>query len=342
MQKIADTKEKTNFLLACQEILDLGKCENITHYAGLRDYLVHDVIVVTANSEVHCRAIAERIQTSLKEADIFFLSSLKNIHPKLTPSHKWVVIDCEEFSTMIHLMTESERSYYDIDSLLEKICKSKFVFESKKSDKIVKTDSSFDNLDDSIEISQDYFDLEDDEGTSFNANSLKKTTKTSDRKQFSNKLSTTVKQEPEKKATDAKKKTPVKKATTKAKSAVKKPSKAKVESIKKEDIKPKKTVVKKITKAVVMKAIVKTSVPKKATKATAKTTTSKVADKKVAKTTTVKAVKAKPAKEVVKSAKATKVKAETPIKKPTKAKASGKKTEKTASEMVNKTRKAIR
>lgn len=154
MQNKTSNKEKINFLLACQEILDDSKCENIVHYSGLSDYLVQDAIVVTANSEIHCKSSAQKLERSLMDAGVFFLSSLRAVKPQITPSNKWAVIDCEEYSVMIHVMTEGERVEYKIDDLLMKIASKKDIFETKSStNENFVQNNEFDNLDDDIDLS---------------------------------------------------------------------------------------------------------------------------------------------------------------------------------------------
>ena len=110
---------KMNSIIISKRVLDIGKCEDIVHYSGIQDYLVNDVIIATATSERHCKAIAENIEKIFKENGITFISSTSV--SEMGMSNEWVVIDCEVQSLMLHIMTEQQRDYYKIDSLISKM-----------------------------------------------------------------------------------------------------------------------------------------------------------------------------------------------------------------------------
>ncbi|QED23937.1 ribosome silencing factor [Candidatus Deianiraea vastatrix] len=112
---------KMSSLVLANRVLDSGKCEDVVHYHGISNYLVSDVIVATATSERHCKAIGERLEEALKDNNISFISSTSS--SDVANSNDWVVIDCEKESLMIHIMTEEKRDYYKIDQLISQMSK---------------------------------------------------------------------------------------------------------------------------------------------------------------------------------------------------------------------------
>ncbi len=108
-----------DFSLSMKRILDVNKCVDIMHYTNLQNYLCSDVIVATATSERHCKAMAEYLVDFCKSKEISCLSSVSS--PAKFTSNDWIIVDCEGESTIIHVMVQAKRDYYGIDSLLAAI-----------------------------------------------------------------------------------------------------------------------------------------------------------------------------------------------------------------------------
>lgn len=122
---------KSIFIPSILRLLDMNKCEDIKLYADLHDYFSSNVIVATATSERHCKAIAERISEFCKDNRVGYLSSTSS---KKIASNDWVIVDCESELVIVHVMTEEKRGYYNIDELLGSIAA--IENDQKKSTKI--------------------------------------------------------------------------------------------------------------------------------------------------------------------------------------------------------------
>lgn len=77
----------------------------IREEAGICD----DFIVMTGRNKIHTQAIADAITQKLAEADMA---------PFMTEGMRdggWILLDCGE--TIVHIFTQSEREFYDLDDL---------------------------------------------------------------------------------------------------------------------------------------------------------------------------------------------------------------------------------
>jgi ribosomal silencing factor RsfS len=165
--------QKQKLIKKCIQLFDDMKSENVVRYGEIKDYIVEDCIVLTAMSEMHARSIAQKLQIELKDNDIEFISSSHSINKHITPSNKWIVVDCSDFSLMIHVMIKDERLHYGIDSLLEKMSSTKEIYHLKNTSEPIFA-KSFDNLDSVEIIDNDDFDVSEDDIKSimFNAKTL--------------------------------------------------------------------------------------------------------------------------------------------------------------------------
>ncbi|MBY0584909.1 ribosome silencing factor [Murdochiella massiliensis] len=77
----------------------------IREEAGICDYF----IVMTGRNKIHTQAIADAITQKLAEAEMA---------PTTTEGLRdggWILLDCGE--TIVHIFTQSEREFYDLDDL---------------------------------------------------------------------------------------------------------------------------------------------------------------------------------------------------------------------------------
>ncbi|WP_071705775.1 ribosome silencing factor [Murdochiella vaginalis] len=77
----------------------------IREEAGICDYF----IVMTGRNKIHTQAIADAITQKLAQAEM----------PPITTEGLrdggWILLDCAE--TIVHIFTQSEREFYDLDDL---------------------------------------------------------------------------------------------------------------------------------------------------------------------------------------------------------------------------------
>ncbi len=100
-------KEKNQIIIAAAEdklARDIHTLP-IRPEAGISDYF----IVMTGRNKNHTQAIADQITQKLEEAGM----GPKNVEGMREGT--WILMDCEE--TIVHIFTQSEREFYDLDDL---------------------------------------------------------------------------------------------------------------------------------------------------------------------------------------------------------------------------------
>lgn len=80
----------------------------IPEEAGIADTF----IVMTGRNKNHTQAIADAIEDKLAEADLE-VRAVEGMR-----EGTWILMDCGE--TIVHIFTQSEREYYDLDDLWSK------------------------------------------------------------------------------------------------------------------------------------------------------------------------------------------------------------------------------
>ncbi|MDA1352862.1 MAG: ribosome silencing factor [bacterium] len=81
--------------------------------------LTDRVVVVSANNEVHCRALMEAMQSLSKEDEFKNSDELfKPARVSGSPDSGWLVVDLN--SVLVHILTVDMRAHYDLDSIYEK------------------------------------------------------------------------------------------------------------------------------------------------------------------------------------------------------------------------------
>jgi ribosome-associated protein len=96
--------------LRCRALADEKKAEDIVildvrRISSVADYLV----IVSATSEPHLRAVVEEVTLKLKE---------EGLRPQAadgTPAASWVVLDY--FDVIVHVMKRETREHYDLEGL---------------------------------------------------------------------------------------------------------------------------------------------------------------------------------------------------------------------------------
>lgn len=93
-------------------LLDEKKAENIQVF-DLKDkgYFVDAVVVATSLGDKHAAALLDYLKDKLKPLGEKFLM--------VDESDQWIVIDLGDI--LVHIMTESYRQKYDLDTFLEEI-----------------------------------------------------------------------------------------------------------------------------------------------------------------------------------------------------------------------------
>ena len=80
-------------------LLDVSKISSITDY----------IVLATGTSDPHLKAIKSDLDGALKTAGVFLIGEDSNTNSG------WVIVDAFDF--MVHLQTDSMRSYYNLDHL---------------------------------------------------------------------------------------------------------------------------------------------------------------------------------------------------------------------------------
>ena len=94
------------------ELLDAKKAENIECFDMRgKDYFVDLVIIATTMGEKHALSLIDELKAALKPLGESFLN--------LQSSEEWCVIDLGDI--LIHLLSETYRSKYNIEELLEEL-----------------------------------------------------------------------------------------------------------------------------------------------------------------------------------------------------------------------------
>lgn len=83
----------------CVEVLDVRDKSSITDF----------LILVSANSEPHAKALKNALDSKLKDAGVQLIGQDREV------GSGWLVIDAFDF--MVHLQTEEMREYYKLDQL---------------------------------------------------------------------------------------------------------------------------------------------------------------------------------------------------------------------------------
>jgi len=104
------TSEYQNLLGACCHALDDTKAEDIaildvSKISSLTNYL----ILATANSQPHLRALKRDLDKTLKDLNVRILGAEEG------DDNGWSVVDA--FDVMIHLFTPEMRENYDLETL---------------------------------------------------------------------------------------------------------------------------------------------------------------------------------------------------------------------------------
>lgn len=81
------------------DILNVGKVSNIAHY----------FVICTGESEIHNRAIAERIKEEAKKNNMYLH------HIEGYEYGKWILIDF--IDVIVHIFVQSTREYYALEHL---------------------------------------------------------------------------------------------------------------------------------------------------------------------------------------------------------------------------------
>ncbi|MCY4297667.1 MAG: ribosome silencing factor [Gammaproteobacteria bacterium] len=116
MTAAADPKRRTAGKRAGQlareagEILDAGKALDITRIdvRGLTTITDH-MLIATANSRIHARALAERLVERMKERSRA-ITGVEGL-----PAAEWVLVDLG--SVVVHIMLAQVRALYDLEEL---------------------------------------------------------------------------------------------------------------------------------------------------------------------------------------------------------------------------------
>ena len=80
-------------------LLDVSDISSITDY----------IVLATGTSDPHLKAIKSDLDGALKTAGVFLIGEDRNTNSG------WVIVDAFDF--MVHLQTDSIRSYYNLDHL---------------------------------------------------------------------------------------------------------------------------------------------------------------------------------------------------------------------------------
>jgi len=109
-QTNALTPENRELLKACFTALDDTKAENICALdVSGQSSITNFLILASANSEPHMRALKRDLDKTLKERKV------KIIGTDVGKESGWSVVDA--FDVMIHLFTREMRDTYDLESL---------------------------------------------------------------------------------------------------------------------------------------------------------------------------------------------------------------------------------
>lgn len=109
-QTNALTEENRELLKACYTALDDTKAEDIQALdVSKQSSITNFLILASANSEPHMRALKRDLDKALKERKV------KIIGTDQCPESGWSVVDA--FDVMIHLFTPEMRETYDLETL---------------------------------------------------------------------------------------------------------------------------------------------------------------------------------------------------------------------------------
>lgn len=102
--------EEFEFLKEIVNLLDSKKGEDIVAFrigevSSLADY----ILLCTANSEVHGRALAEALIDEMKKKKIRYIA----VEGK--ENSKWICVDYGE--VIVHIMTPASREFYHLESI---------------------------------------------------------------------------------------------------------------------------------------------------------------------------------------------------------------------------------
>ena len=109
-QTNALTEENRELLKACYTALDETKAENIQALdVSKQSSITNFLILASANSEPHMRALKRDLDKALKERKVKIIGTDEG------QESGWSVVDA--FDVMIHLFTQEMRETYDLESL---------------------------------------------------------------------------------------------------------------------------------------------------------------------------------------------------------------------------------
>lgn len=81
--------------------------------------LTDRVVIVSANNEIHCKALMETLHSLGKESEIKDSDELfKPARVSGASDSGWIVVDMN--SILVHILTADMRGHYDLDSIYEK------------------------------------------------------------------------------------------------------------------------------------------------------------------------------------------------------------------------------
>ncbi|BBM88768.1 ribosomal silencing factor RsfS [Spirochaetota bacterium] len=110
----AFTKERA-VLKKLKLVLSAAKAENIQIYDLVRpkkNAYTDFIVIATALSTLHLKALARMAKRTLKTAKIGIISG----HKHDPNEERWIIIDCG--SIILHLFMKEDRTYYDLDGKL--------------------------------------------------------------------------------------------------------------------------------------------------------------------------------------------------------------------------------
>lgn len=93
------------------KLLSSNKAENIQIFS-MPEYICENIIMATSLNAVHSYSLAEKIRQHAKSHD--FETIIDG-----DAKDGWVVVEIPAINTMVHLMFQEKRDFYNIEEILE-------------------------------------------------------------------------------------------------------------------------------------------------------------------------------------------------------------------------------
>lgn len=101
-------------LALIKDVLDEMKAEDVVVIdASNRTIMADAFVVVTASSNTHARAMADRMHLALKEA------GMREDHSEMDAGREWTIMDLGD--VVVHIFQEKARRFYNLEELWGKV-----------------------------------------------------------------------------------------------------------------------------------------------------------------------------------------------------------------------------